>query len=239
MIENVVKTPDLTAEQAKYLKYEVSYQNGESITTKQNLYKDTSMPIKVRIEYRRDLNNIDLPSGQVVLDLALTLEYVQSDGSGSSVSNNGVDVFAFGNEVCFSDECFYIIDSGEENATLFAKMNINDTFKQASSGTAISDYSKIDNYLLNYESYLSSIGVDTLETRLINYDELINFGCDAENSTCSGAPEWTYSSDYYVGSSDNNLICRVNGLKRLFCDTVGGTVFGVRPVIVVPKTEFR
>ena len=29
MIENVVKTPDLTEEQAKFLKYEVSYQNGD------------------------------------------------------------------------------------------------------------------------------------------------------------------------------------------------------------------
>ena len=87
MIENVVKTPDLTAEQAKFLKYEITYQNNESITTKQLLAKDTTMPIKVRVEYRKDLNNSDLPTGQVVLDLSLTLEYVQSDGSGSIVNN--------------------------------------------------------------------------------------------------------------------------------------------------------
>ena len=55
MIENVIKTPELTTEQAKFLKYEVSYQNGEAITTKQLLAKDTTMPIKVRIEYRKDL----------------------------------------------------------------------------------------------------------------------------------------------------------------------------------------
>ena len=82
MIENVIRNPELTAEQAKYLKYEITYQNGESINSKQILYKDTSMPIKVRIEYRKDLVASDLPTGQVVLDLALTLEYVQSDGSG-------------------------------------------------------------------------------------------------------------------------------------------------------------
>ena len=73
MIENVVKTPELTAEQAKFLKYEITYQNGESITTKQLLAKETSMPIKVRIEYRKDLVASDLPTGQVVLDLALKL----------------------------------------------------------------------------------------------------------------------------------------------------------------------
>ena len=35
MIENVVKTPDLTEAQAKFLKYEVTYENGTPITTQQ------------------------------------------------------------------------------------------------------------------------------------------------------------------------------------------------------------
>ena len=125
MIENVVKTPDLTVEQAKFLKYEVSYQNGESITTKQLLKKDTTMPIKVRVEYRKDLVASDLPTGQVVLDLSLTLEYIQSDGSGSSVVDNGVDFYAVGTEKCFGSECFYIISSDENNVTMLAKYNLN------------------------------------------------------------------------------------------------------------------
>ena len=133
MIENVVKTPDLTEEQAKFLKYEVSYQNGEAITTKQLLSKDTTMPIKVRIEYRKDLNNADLPIGQVVLDLSLTLEYIQSDGSASSVTNNGVSkvlnvksgsLDAMGSEVCIGDECFYVLSSDETSVTLLTKYNL-------------------------------------------------------------------------------------------------------------------
>ena len=95
MIEKVVKTPELTAEQAKYLKYEVSYANGESITTDQTIAKGSSMPIKVRIEYRKDLSSSDLPTGQVVLDLALTLEYIQSDGTGSTVVDNGYSLIEF------------------------------------------------------------------------------------------------------------------------------------------------
>ena len=131
MIENVVKTPDLTTEQAKFLKYEVSYQNGESITTKQLLAKDTTMPIKVRIEYRKDLNNADLPTGQVVLDLSLTLEYIQSDGTGSSVNNNGKvikvvsgDGTNTSDEVCISEECFYVMYSNEDSVTMLAKYNL-------------------------------------------------------------------------------------------------------------------
>ena len=131
MIENVVKTPDLTAEQAKFLKYEVSYQNGEAITTKQLLAKDTTMPIKVRIEYRKDLNNTDLPTGQVVLDLALTLEYVQSDGTGNSVTNNGMikpvangDINEIGTIVTIGSEQFYVIGSEGNNVKLLAMYNL-------------------------------------------------------------------------------------------------------------------
>ena len=134
MIENVVKTPDLTEEQARFLKYEVSYQNGEAITTKQLLAKDTTMPIKVRIEYRKDLNNTDLPTNQIVLDLTLTLEYIQSDGTGSSVKDNGANVPLVnvisgtgtkkGNEVCIKDECFYVISSDADTVTMLSKYNL-------------------------------------------------------------------------------------------------------------------
>ena len=131
MIENVVKTPELTAEQAKFLKYEITYQNGESITTKQLLAKDTTMPIKVRVEYRKDLSNTDLPTGQVVLDLALTLEYTQSDGTASAVTNNGVlkpvangSIEDIGTIVTIGTEQFYTIGTEGDNVKLLAMYNL-------------------------------------------------------------------------------------------------------------------
>ena len=133
MIENVVKTPELTSEQAKFLKYEITYQNGESITTKQLLAKDTTMPIKVRIEYRKDLVASDLPTGQVVLDLSLSLEYIQSDGSGSIVKDNGEfklinvvsgDGTQKSDEVCIGEECFYVMHSDDTSVTMLAKYNL-------------------------------------------------------------------------------------------------------------------
>ena len=131
MIENVVKTPELTAEQAKFLKYEITYQNGEAITTKQLLAKDITMPIKVRIEYRKDLSNTDLPIGQVVLDLALTLEYTQSDGTASVVTNNGVlkpiangSIEDIGTVVTIGSEQFYIIGTEGDSVKLLAVYNL-------------------------------------------------------------------------------------------------------------------
>ncbi len=95
MVENVIMTPGLTTEQAKYLRYEITYQNGESITTNQLITKGTEIPIKVRIEYRKDLTSSDLPTGQVVLDLSLELKYIQSDGTGSNAVGNGYKTIEF------------------------------------------------------------------------------------------------------------------------------------------------
>ena len=91
-----------------------AYDDGVVYTLTELLAKDTTMPIKVRIEYRKDLNNTDLPTGQVVLDLALTLEYIQSDGTGSSVKDNGVqvvfangDINEIGTIISIGDQQFY------------------------------------------------------------------------------------------------------------------------------------
>ena len=132
MIDSVVKTPELTPAQAKYLKYEVSYANGESINTKQTIKSGTSTPIKVRIEYRNDLSASDLPSSTTNLSLKLTLVYVQSDGSGSSVKDNGVykvatangSLDAIGTIVTIGDQQFYTIGTEGDNVKLLSMYNL-------------------------------------------------------------------------------------------------------------------
>jgi len=132
MIDSVVKTPELTTEQAKYIKYEITYENGESLSTKQTLKKGTATPIKVRLEYRRDIVASDLPSSVTELSLKLTLVYVQSDGTGSEITNNGASVVTVksgdgtqvGNEVCIKEECFYVISSTDTTVTMLAKYNL-------------------------------------------------------------------------------------------------------------------
>lgn len=91
MIENITKTPTLSESQSKYLKYEITYQNGESITTKQLVEKNSFVRLKVRLEYRSDITSSNLPTSSETLNLGLQLNYTQSDGSGSSVLNNGID----------------------------------------------------------------------------------------------------------------------------------------------------
>ena len=92
MIESIMKNPTLSETQAKYLNYIVTYENGESITTKQLVGKDSFVRLKVRVEFRKDLVASDLPKETETLNLSFTLNYVQADESSVSVGNNGTAV---------------------------------------------------------------------------------------------------------------------------------------------------
>lgn len=135
MIESVVKTPTLTTAQAKYLNYVVEYQNGESISTRQLVEKNSFVRLKVRLEYRKDVTPDVLPSTSETLSLSFTVVYTQSDDNNENISidNNGNvvkllsgDYDTVGSEVCIKDECFYIISSDNDNVTMLAKYNITD-----------------------------------------------------------------------------------------------------------------
>ena len=269
MIENVIKNPELTAAQAKYLKYEVSYQNGESISKKQLLAKGTTMPIKVRIEYRKDLTASDLPTGQVVLDLSLTLEYVQSDGTGSSVTDNGElklinvvsgDIDTVGSEICIGSECFYVIDSDNDDVYLFAKNNItltNIPVQSTDAGTinyssdeywsdpveswsyVYNNKSKIFSYIENYKSSLISSGLSISNARLISYEELENLGCYDMDGSCEFSDyDWLYSTNYWTGSTRDwyQILC-ININSSFSFISYNNSAYGIRPVILIPKSE--
>jgi len=286
MIDSVVKTPELTTAQAKYLKYEITYQNGESINTKQNIAAGATTPIKVRLEYRNDLSASDLPTTSDTLSLSLTLVYVQSDGTGSDVKDNGVyDPFKVGNEKCFGSECFYVIGTEGDNVKLLAKYNLqvgnvctssssctpieNPTGLQESTmigkppggsyprygttafssstqkGTNYSDYSGsiVEGYVNNYKTILEvDYGVDVVEARLITKDELTDsetFAC-VEYNMCSDKYPWIYSTSYWSGSAYNTRIVWIVDSLGYFSDNNynGDNCFGVRPVIIISKSNF-
>ena len=232
MIENVIKNSELDASQKKYLNYEVTYQNGESITTKQTLSKGTTMPIKVRIEYRKDLVASDLPTGQVVLDLSLTLEYVQSDGTGTSVPNNGVggsnvssngSLDAIGTIVTIGDQQFYTIGTEGDNVKLLSMYNLyvggvynngwipygdEATGKQDStmlgfvSGNGITEFSSDSQKGTNYSDYSGSI----VEGYVNNYKTILeaDYGVDVVEARLITKDELT-SDD--IGCNVDNHTC--------------------------------
>ena len=253
MIDGVVKTPTLTTEQAKYLNNIVEYQNGESINTKQLVAKNSFVRLKIRVEFRKDITTSDLPTTSETLNLAFTVNYVQSDGSEDIViiENNGKiikiasgDLDTIGSEVCIKEECFYVISSTEETVTMLAKMNITEDNVpiQSSVKTAIAfgnaNYSSstVKKYVDNYNIYLSTQGIVPIEARLITRDELAGLGCSLTAQSCSAAPSWVYSSAYWTGDKrDNRSVYIVKSDASLSSAGTTALVVGVRPVITISR----
>ena len=132
MIDSVTKTPTLSTEQAKYLNYIVEYQNGEAISTKQLVAKESFVRLKVRVEYRSDITSSDISTTSETLNLAFTVNYVQSDGSASSVTDNGVWVIKadgslddIGTIVTIGSEQFYTIGTEGDKVKLLSMYNLH------------------------------------------------------------------------------------------------------------------
>lgn len=128
MIDNV--TNNLTAEQAKYIKFDVNYLNGDAINTKHKIAAKSSLPINVRVEFRREINNIeDMPEGGTELSLSLALTYVQADQTANDVSGNGIyamngSLDDIGTVVTIGTEKFYTIGTDGDNVKLLSMYNL-------------------------------------------------------------------------------------------------------------------
>ena len=132
MIESIVKEPELTDEQKKYLNYSIEYDNGIDIASKQLVAKESYVALRVMVEYRTDILESDLPTNTETLNLGFTINYVQADESGILVPNNGENLVAVsgnmidevGDEVCIKNECFYVINFDRNYVTLLSKYNL-------------------------------------------------------------------------------------------------------------------
>ena len=211
MIDSVTKEPTLTETQAKYLNYIVEYQNGESINTKQLVAKNSFVRLKVRVEFRKDITASDLPTTSETLNLAFSVNYIQSDGTENNITNNGVkvviangDINTIGTIVTIGNEQFYIIGSEGENIKLLSLMSItldeNPIQSVSAQGSIFAttmywthDYnnpyqyvynnnSVLYNYVENYKKHLESLGAKIEEARLIKLEELEELGCVIEDA---------------------------------------------------------
>ena len=212
MIDGITKTPTLTEAQAKYLNYIIEYQNGESINTKQLVAKNSFVRLKVRVEYKKDITASDLPTTSETLNLSFTVNYVQSDGTASSVADNGVyDPYKIGNEKCFGSECFYIISSTEETVTMLAKYNLYVGGEYNSSWTAYGEEAtgKQNSNMLGYVRG-QSIRKGTTKFSNTNY----------WSSTVSSYPAYVYDSNSTLYSYVENY--------KTYLSTLGVTLTEAR-----------
>ena len=132
MIDSVNKTPELSSEQKKYLNYIVEYQNGEQISSNQLVKSKEFVRLKVRVEYKTDITEFDLPITEQSLSLGFVVNYVQAEESiVKSIANNGIKIepvtyktLKIGTVVTIGSEQFYVIGFEEDNVKLLAKYNL-------------------------------------------------------------------------------------------------------------------
>lgn len=77
-IGSIVNT-GLTTEQQKYLEYIAVYNDGTEIKENDLLNANSSATIKIKVKYRDDITESDLPTEDQTLDLTFNLNYVQAD----------------------------------------------------------------------------------------------------------------------------------------------------------------
>ena len=91
-----------------------------------------------------------------------------------------------------------------------------------------------------YVSYLNT-KLTNATGSLLTYNQAKNLGCDNSTGSCSSAPSWVYSTNYWTGSA--------SGARGVWCVSSDGNFFncsyhyggshGVRPVITISTSEIQ
>ena len=132
MIDSINKTPELTDEQKKYMNYIIEYQNGEQISSKQLVQAGKLVRLKVRVEFRNDVAEEDMPTSNLTFDLGFNLNFIQSDNTAINVKDNGLWTVSamgslddIGTIVTIGSEQFYTIGTTGDDVKLLSMYNLN------------------------------------------------------------------------------------------------------------------
>ncbi len=99
----------------------------------------------------------------------------------------------------------------------------------------------VEGYVNDYKTYLEALGVHPIESRLINQDELERAGCSISTKTCANEQyKWIYNTAFWtqIPSSTSKIYCVSTDAKIKEVSYSSNMGYGVRPVIVLPKSDF-
>lgn len=128
MIDSIIKLPELTTEEAKIIKYEITYSDGLPISEKHLLAAGSSEKISVELKYRTDIIASDLLSTNVVLDLSIKANYIQADEDFVKKPNTvrvvSGNLNTVGSELAIGNEHFYLVSNDGSTVKMLAKYNL-------------------------------------------------------------------------------------------------------------------
>lgn len=101
--------------------------------------------------------------------------------------------------------------------------------------------SNVYQYVEYYKEYMQSHGINVSNARIPILDDFTTLGCTVSSNSadCASAPSWLLSMDYWVGNSKQAHDMTAVLFNALFVKEVNANgSSGVRPVIVINKSEF-
>lgn len=214
-----ISMTQLTEEQAKYIKFEAKYSNGNDISQKDVLKPEQKETVTITIEYRREITVDQAPKEPLLMDLNLTINYVQGDDIGGDVPPKpsiDPDSLKLGDEVCLDSECFYVMSTTEETVTMLSKYNLN---------VGNNKYPNAEEGIQN-ENVKGLIYVDTGSHNSISYGTVefsqTDYWFDINNTNHIKAKYGT-SIPAYVYDSNSALYTYVQNYQNYLRKTLGKT----------------
>ena len=105
------------------------------------------------------------------------------------------------------------------------------------SGNLAEDISVVYNY------YLTELGANVLNTRLITKEELESLGCSRASESCLSAPSWVYDTSYWTQSFENDNESELWSVLSVgyfsLINEYGMGALGARPVVEIARSEFK
>lgn len=172
------------------------------------------------------------------------IKYVEGDGTN------------VGDLVCIDTECFYVLSNDGKEMAMLAKYNLfvgnkydgkgmlileeengiqNEKAKglvnDSDEAVGVVSAKNLMNYLNDYKKFLSELGVNLNDVRLVSDSELSIMGYNSDDS--SKAYEWATSTSYWT--MNDIVLSKGVGVSYDYIDAYLDVdyVFGVRPVVVI------
>ena len=153
----------------------------------------------------------------------------------------------------FSSSWYWNADTTEETLVLVEK------YGSSIPAFIYDNNSNLYEHVEAYEDYLIELGVSSASATLMSHIQAETLGCQYDNGSClaevssdwgvnpstNPAPEWVYSTSYWLGSACSDYRCMYNvSNDGTFSTAYHYNVYenassGIRPVIIINKLEIN
>ena len=186
-----------------YLTSTTTYNDGSPISQNHKLLKETSEKIKVRVEFKKDIQASDLPSsGDTTVVFKFKGDFKQADENAQNktivlptgrTKNN----LQLGDEICAKDQCFNFIRYDGEDIVMLAKYNLNVGDNPKGTETFLQDRDVIGN---DYSNNAYGMVAFTIPEYWINTSDMT-----LKSEYGTSYPTDIYDSQYITAPNFNNM----------------------------------